>query len=201
VPVLAGVAPADDATLLVVLGVGDPDRRAVVGDRAAALIHAHAAQHHDGRAVVAVGPAGDWAGMQTGLTETIDSAAAAVALPPRPWYDATRMSLDQLLWRWRDRGELADYVARVLGPLLAYDEQRRTRLVTTIEALCDHGGRKAETARAMHLNRQALYDRIARLEQVLGVDTGDPRILFELQLAVQARRHLGPAAPATQAVG
>jgi purine catabolism regulator len=54
----------------------------------------------------------------------------------------------------------------------------------------------------MHLNRQALYDRIARLEQVLDIDTGDPQMLLELQLALQARRHLGPEpAPATQPVG
>jgi purine catabolism regulator len=200
-PVLAGVTPGDDGTLLVLLAVGDPERRAGAADRAAAHIHAHATRHHDGPAVVAVGPAGAWAAMRAGLTDTIDSAAAAAALPPRPWHDATRMSLDQLLWRWRDRGELAAYVQRVLGPLLAYDARRRTRLVPTIEALCDHGGRKAETARAMHLNRQALYDRIARLEQVLDVDTGDPRVLLELQLAIQARRHLVPPAPSTQAVG
>jgi purine catabolism regulator len=201
VPALAGVTPGETTTLLVLLGVGDAGRRPAAADRAAALIHAHATRHHDGPAVVAVGPAGPWADVRAALVETIDSAHAAVALPPRPWHDATRMSLDQLLWRWRDRGELAAYVERVLGPLLAYDAERRTRLVPTIEALCEHGGRKAETARAMHLNRQALYDRIARLEQVLGVDTGDPRSLLELQLALQARRHLVPPTPATQAVG
>jgi purine catabolism regulator len=201
VPVLAGVAPGDEATLLLLLGLGDPGHRPAVADRAATLIHAHATRHHDGRAVVAVGPAGDWASMRPDLTETIDSAAAALALPARPWHDATRMSLDQLLWRWRDRGELAVYVDSVLGPLMDYDAQRRTMLVPTLEALCQHGGRKAETARAMHLNRQALYDRIARLEHVLDVDTGDPQILLELQLALRARRHLGPVAPPTQAVG
>jgi purine catabolism regulator len=201
VPVLAGVAPGDEATLLLLLGLDDPEHRPVVADRAATLIHAHASRHHDGRAVVAVGPAGAWASLRPDLTETIDSAAAALALPARPWHDTTRMSLDQLLWRWRDRGELAVYVASVLGPLMDYDAQRRTMLVPTLEALCQHGGRKAETARAMHLNRQALYDRIARLEQVLDVDTGDPQILLELQLALRARRQLGPVAPPTQAVG
>jgi purine catabolism regulator len=205
VPVLAGVEPGGEALLLLV-GLGDPADRRTVADRAATLIQAHAVHRHEAGAVVAVGPAGDWAAVHAALAETRDSAAAALALPPRPWHDATRMSLDQLLWRWRDRGELAAYVERVLGPLLAYDAARRTRLVPTLEALCHHGGRKAETARAMHLNRQALYDRIARLEQVLDVDTGDAHALLELQLAVQARRHLQPPAPApaaapTQAVG
>ncbi|HWT94852.1 MAG TPA: helix-turn-helix domain-containing protein, partial [Solirubrobacteraceae bacterium] len=118
---------------------------------------------------------------------------AALALPARPWHDALRMPLDRLLWRWRDEGELAAYVDRVLGPLEAYDAARRAHLLPTLEALCLHGGRKAETARALHLNRQALYDRIARLEDVLGVDTGDTQVLLELQLALRARRHLTPA--------
>ena len=85
-----------------------------------------------------------------------------------PWHDATRMALDRLLWRWREQPDLTAYVERMLGPVLAHDARRKHQLLPTLEALCLHGGRKAETARALHLNRQALYDRIARLEQVLG---------------------------------
>jgi purine catabolism regulator len=100
------------------------------------------------------------------------------------------MPLHRLLWQWRDRDELADYVERVLGPLVEHDARRKHQLLPTLEALCRHGGRKAETARALHLNRQALYDRIARLEAVLDADTGDTETLLGLHLALQARRHL-----------
>jgi purine catabolism regulator len=59
--------------------------------------------------------------------------------------------------------------------------------VPTLQALCAHGGHKAETARTRHLNRQALYNRLARIEELLGVDLSDPDQLLTLQLALRAR--------------
>ena len=100
------------------------------------------------------------------------------------------MPLDRLLWRWRDQDELAAYVDRMLGAVEAHDARRKHQLMPTLEALCANGGRKAETARALHLNRQALYDRIARLEEVLDSDLSDTRTLLALHLALQARRHV-----------
>jgi purine catabolism regulator len=140
--------------------------------------------------VITVGAAGPWRQVAAALHETAESGAAAIGLPARAWHDATRMQLDRLLWRWRDQDELAVYVDRMLGPLVEHDVRRKHQLMPTLEALCAHGGRKAETARALHLNRQALYDRIARLEDVLGVDVSDTHALLGLHLAIHARRHL-----------
>jgi purine catabolism regulator len=189
VPALVGVDPRDGG-LLVLLGLRDGGERDALATRAAAVLHAAAQDDAGTVAVVAVGAAGPWESIATALRETAESGAAAAGLPAAAWHDATRMQLDRLLWRWRDQDELAAYVERVLGPLVAYDARRKHRLMPTLEALCAHGGRKSETARALHLNRQALYDRIARLEEVLGVDTGDTHTLLGLHLALQARRHL-----------
>jgi purine catabolism regulator len=189
VPALVGVDPRDGG-LLVLLGLRDADERSPIADRAAALLHAAAAEHAGAPAVVAVGAAGSWAATPAALREAAESGAAATGLPARAWHDAPRMPLDRLLWRWRDQDDLAAYVTRVLGPLLAHDARRKHQLMPTLEALCAHGGRKAETARALHLNRQALYDRIARLEDVLGVDLGDAHALLGVHLAIHARRHV-----------
>jgi purine catabolism regulator len=184
VPALVGVDPGDGA-LLVVLALRDGSERAEVATRAAQALHAVAPG-----AVVAVGAAGGWAAVAQGLQDAAQSAAAAAALPPAAWHDTSVMALDRLLWGWRDQDELAAYVDRMLGPLVAHDARRKHQLMPTLEALCEHGGRKAETARALHLNRQALYDRIARLEDVLGTDVSDTRALLALHLAIHARRHL-----------
>jgi purine catabolism regulator len=189
VPALVGVDPQDGG-LLVLLGLRDAGERAATAERAAMVLHAAAREHAGADAVVAVGAAGPWAATAAALRETAESGAAATGLPPRPWHDATRMPLDRLLWHWRNQDELAAFVDRMLGPLIAHDARRKHQLLPTLEALADHGGRKAETARVLHLNRQALYDRIARLEDVLGVDVGDSHALLSLHLALQARRHL-----------
>jgi PucR family transcriptional regulator, purine catabolism regulatory protein len=105
------------------------------------------------------------------------------------------VALERLLWRLREQEDLRGYVERTLGPVLAHDARRKHPLLPTLEALCEHGGRKAETARALHLNRQALYDRLARLEQVLGGDVSEPQRLLALQLAIRARSYVGPVQP------
>jgi purine catabolism regulator len=184
VPALVGVDP-QDGSLLVVLALKDAAERAEVATRASSVLHGVAPD-----AVVAVGAAGGWEAVARGLREAAESGAAADGLPPAEWHDATRMQLDRLLWRWRDQDELAAYVDRMLGPVIAHDARRKHQLMPTLEALCEHGGRKAETARALHLNRQALYDRIARLQDVLGTDVSDSRALLALHLAIQARRHV-----------
>ncbi|MDW5596182.1 PucR family transcriptional regulator [Conexibacter stalactiti] len=123
------------------------------------------------------------------LRRSEESAAAAVALPPRPWHDVAALELRRLLWAGRDDAEQAALVERVLGPLVAHDRARKLVLMPTLEALLANGGRKAETARALHLNRQALYHRLTRIEQLLGVDLGDPEQLLTLHVAVLAREY------------
>jgi purine catabolism regulator len=176
---LIGVDPGDGA-LLMVLVLRDADERERAAGRVARALP---------RAVVAVAGTTGWDGVGQGLRDAAESAAAVTDATPRPWHDATRMALDRLLWRWRDQPDLTAYVDRMLGAVLAHDAKRKHQLLPTLEALCLHGGRKAETARALHLNRQALYDRITRLEQVLDADLSDARTLLALHVALEARRH------------
>jgi purine catabolism regulator len=121
------------------------------------------------------------------LRRSEESAAAAAALPPRPWHDVAALELRRLLWAGRDDVEQAAFAERVLEPLIAHDRARKLVLLPTLEALLANGGRKAETARALHLNRQALYHRLTRIEQLLGVDLGDPEQLLTLHVALLAR--------------
>jgi purine catabolism regulator len=59
-------------------------------------------------------------------------------------------------------------------------------LLPTLAAFCQHGGRKAEAARALHIERQSLYHRLGRIEELLGVDLSDSDTMFALHLAVRA---------------
>ncbi|MYX19916.1 CdaR family transcriptional regulator, partial [Streptomyces sp. SID8380] len=92
-------------------------------------------------------------------------------------------------WRLRGQPDLAAFVDRALGPLLRHDRTARPPLLPTLETFLDHAGRKAETARALHLNRQTLYNRLARIGELLGTDLDDPHTVLSLSLALRARRH------------
>ncbi|MEZ5122416.1 MAG: PucR family transcriptional regulator [Solirubrobacterales bacterium] len=190
VPALVGLEPGQ-GDLLVVLGLHDPGDRGPVADRAAAIVHAAAPRRAKTDVVVAVGAAGDWSALGGGLRDAAEAGAVAARLPARPWHDATAMAVERLLWRLRDQEDVRRYVDRLLGAVVEHDARRRHPLMPTLEALCAAGGRRAEAARALHLNRQALYDRIARLERVLDADLSDPDTVFALQLALHARRATG----------
>ncbi|MFI8836806.1 PucR family transcriptional regulator [Streptomyces afghaniensis] len=194
VPVLLGVRPVE-GRVLVLLGLRSEPERATVAERVAVALRTGV-----GRAgmlrpggpppVVVVGVAGGWTAAASGLRHAAETATAAQGLPDRPWYDARRLDIDLLLWRLRDHPDLAAFVDRALGPLLEHDRRSRPPLLPTLSTYLAHAGRKAETARELHLNRQTLYNRLARIGELLGTDLDDPQTVLALSLALRARRHV-----------
>ncbi|MFF2653433.1 PucR family transcriptional regulator [Streptomyces sp. NPDC058045] len=195
VPVLLGVRPVEGRVPLL-LGLRSESERTAVADRVAAALRAgveRAGPRAAGaaRPVVVAGVAGGWAAASAGLRHAAETASAAQGLGDRPWYDARRLDIDLLLWRLRDHPDLAAFVDRAIGPLLAHDRRSRQPLLPTLQTHLAHAGRKAETARELHLNRQTLYNRLARIGDILGTDLDDPHTVLALSLALRARRHLG----------
>jgi PucR family transcriptional regulator, purine catabolism regulatory protein len=195
VPVLLGVRPVEGRVPLL-LGLRSEAERATVADRVAAALRAgveRAGMRRPGAAppVVVVGVPGGWAAASAGLRHAAETATAAQGLSDRPWYDARRLDIDLLLWRLRDHSDLGAFVDRALGPLLDHDRRAKPPLLPTLTAYLAHAGRKAETARELHLNRQTLYNRLARIAELLGTDLDDPHTVLALSLALRARRHVG----------
>ncbi|MDQ1039600.1 purine catabolism regulator [Streptomyces sp. V3I8] len=192
VPVLPGVRPVEGRVPLLVALRAEGERQAVA-DRVAAALRAgveRAGMQRPGAQppVVVVGVAGGWAAASAGLRHAAETATAAQGLPDRPWYDARRLDTDLLLWRLRDHPDLAAFVDRAIGPLRDHDHRSKPPLLPTLETYLAHAGRKAETARELHLNRQTLYNRLARIGELLGTDLDDPQTVLALSLALRARR-------------
>lgn len=194
VPVLLGVRPVEGRVPLL-LGLRAESERPAVADRVAAALRAgveRAGMQRPGAQppVVVVGVPGGWAAASAGLRHAAETATAAQGLPDRPWYDARRLDIDLLLWRLRDHPDLAAFVDRAIGPVRDHDKRSRPPLLPTLETYLAHAGRKAETARELHLNRQTLYNRLARIGELLGTDLDDPHTVLALSLALRARRHV-----------
>ncbi|MGW3624938.1 PucR family transcriptional regulator [Streptomyces sp. NPDC000880] len=194
VPVLLGVRPVEGRVPLL-LGLRSESERTAVADRVAAALRAGVERAGLERAgahppVVVVGMAGGWAAASAGLRHAAETATAAQGLSHRPWYDARRLDIDLLLWRLRDHPDLAAFVDRAIGPLREHDRASRPPLLPTLQTYLAHAGRKAETARELHLNRQTLYNRLARISELLGTDLDDPQTVLALSLALRARRHV-----------
>ncbi|MEV8587496.1 PucR family transcriptional regulator [Streptomyces sp. NPDC051180] len=195
VPVLLGVRPVEGRVPLL-LGLRSESERTAVADRVAAALRAGVERAGLERAgvhppVVVVGVAGGWAAASAGLRHAAETATAAQGLSDLPWYDARRLDIDLLLWRLHFHGDtvLPAFVDRAIGPLRDHDRTSRPPLLPTLETYLAHAGRKAETARELHLNRQTLYNRLARISELLGTDLDDPQTVLALSLALRARRH------------
>ncbi|MFI9204634.1 PucR family transcriptional regulator [Streptomyces sp. NPDC053048] len=190
VPVLVGVRLPEGRVPLLV-GLREESERTAAADRVAAALRAAAERAAFRAPVVVVGATATWETAGAGLRHAAEAAVAAQGPPERAWHDVRRLDVDVLLWRLRSHGDLAAFVERVLGPLLAHDATSRPALLPTLEAYLAHAGRKAETARELHLNRQTLYDRLGRIGRLLGTDLEDPEAVLALGLALRARRHVG----------
>jgi purine catabolism regulator len=129
---------------------------------------------------------------------SLRAAAQALALhvagtPGERLVLAEDLVVERLLAAVADPVRLADLVEEQLGGLL------RARNAATLLATLDHylasGGSKAATARALHLRRQSVHQRLARVAEHLGGDLDDPRRQTGLRLALAAHAVAGdPAA-------
>ena len=85
---------------------------------------------------------------------------------------------------------------RELGPLLAYDTERGTNLVSMLGIYLDQGRNKSAAADAAHLSRPSFYERLHRIERVLGVDLDSVESCLSLHVALLAlRRRCGTLRP------
>jgi purine catabolism regulator len=129
-----------------------------------------------------------WTGVGRKLERAAGAVLAARATGPSLWRDARHRSLADLLYAMRSSPELLAFARDQLGPLFEERDQRTRELLRTLEAYLASSGRKADTARTLHLTRQSLYMRLERLEKLLGVDLDDPDTVLSLHLAVRALR-------------
>jgi hypothetical protein len=83
---------------------------------------------------------------------------------------------------------LTRLVQHALGPLLAWEAAHPSDLVRTLEVHLRNGCSPTRTASLLHIGRQSLYQRLERIESLLGLEIGDPDLLGELLTAACAWR-------------
>jgi purine catabolism regulator len=78
------------------------------------------------------------------------------------------------------------YIERQLGALREHDREWGSGLESALVALLRHPTSKTEAAAALHVSRPVFYDRIAKVERLLGVDLEDADARASLQVALIA---------------
>jgi PucR family transcriptional regulator, purine catabolism regulatory protein len=187
-PMLAGTLSLEQ-DLAIVIGLAAEHERPAVADRVATMLHAAADRHFAAADAVTLGVgrlAGSWGAVSQGLREAVEAATAPASGDRRAWYDAGQADLGRLLWTLRDNREMRAFVDKRLGRLIEHDRNRSFKLLDTLRVYFAHNGHKAAAARVLHVERQSLYHRLERIEEVLGESLDDEDTYLGLHLALRA---------------
>jgi len=94
-----------------------------------------------------------------------------------------------------DPAELERFYAETVQPLVEYDDQYETDLVTTVEAYLDNDGNVAATAKQLFTHRHTVRYRLERVRELCGHDVSATEGREKLGLGLKAMRVLGIASP------
>ena len=101
-----------------------------------------------------------------------------------PFFRLADLRLRGLLHLLRDDPRVQTFVERELGPLLASEQD--AALLDVLAAYLAAGGNKAEAAKNSHLARPTFYERLRRIEEILGTDLGSAESRTSLHVALLA---------------
>lgn len=124
-----------------------------------------------------------------GLVATIDGAADAARIAADRsatghFVRIDALGLEQLLLSWTESDTFVPAAESLLAPLIA----RGPDLIETLTAYLDHESGIAATADALGLHRNTVSTRVARAQELLGLDLADPETRLAVHLACRAVR-------------
>jgi sugar diacid utilization regulator len=141
------------------------------------------------RARAGIGGAHEGAlGLRASVTEAravLVAARAAGRAAPVVAFDA--FGIERTLIEWYASDTARQAVQNQLGPLEALGGAKAETAILTLKTYLDEQGSAVRTARALHLHRNAVTHRLARITALLGTDLSDPDQRLALQLACRAR--------------
>lgn len=107
-------------------------------------------------------------------------------------FDYNELGFYRLLLRIAQDGQLADYVQRRLGPLIAYDQARASKLVLTLKAFLKNRGSNKKVAKALNIHTNTLQYRLKRIEELCEISLDNQDAVFEIHMALKALPFVTP---------
>ena len=128
-----------------------------------------------------------------GIDEAAHVAETAATLrgDRKPFYRATDVRLRGLLALMRKDPRVQQFAESELEGVLQADARDGGGQLELLGRYLESGGNKAALARTGYLSRPTLYARLARLEELLGVDLDDAESRTSLHVALLLHRLRG----------
>ncbi|RWZ46466.1 PucR family transcriptional regulator [Labedella phragmitis] len=163
-----------------------PPPPGVVEDLVASLRVVHASTRRAFNVATGVGALHSGSpGLVASIDGATDAARIAATRSSAGWFvRIDTLGLEQLLLSWTENDTFIPAAASLLGPLLDGPPD----LLDTLTAYLDHESGIAATAEAMGLHRNTVSTRIARSQEILGLDLSDAEVRLAVHLACRAVR-------------
>lgn len=100
-----------------------------------------------------------------------------------PFYQ--HLSVYRLIHQFKSLQEARNIVDDYIGGLIAHDQHHNTELLKTLKVYYDKANRKSETAKALHVVRQTLYQRLDRINEILSDTSIDATDYFMIYFSLQ----------------
>jgi sugar diacid utilization regulator len=107
----------------------------------------------------------------------------------RPLVSAREYALERLFWENLDGSAARHFVDAQLGPLIDWDREHRTDLLSVLEAELDLP-RHDQAARSCFMHRNTFRHRVHQAREVLGDTLEDPDVRLAVHVALKLRRLL-----------
>ncbi len=190
---LAGSAPDGVAAPATTVLLSLPEDASFDDETALGFVRALAGDAAE-RVVASVGSAAE--GLEAGLVSLQEAVDLARGRRRRPVRGPVLRRVEdrplvQLVMSLRDDPRLLEHGERMLTPLIVHDLERSGDLLDVLEAMLAHPGNRTAAASASHLSRSVFYQRLALIEDLLGVDLDDGETQTALHLALFVRRSAG----------
>jgi len=195
---VAGPHPDQVGTLLV--AVSAPESRQLTNGVFEAIAKAVGSSSQDDPAVVAA--VGSETNGMAGLLSSLEE-AVALAAGSEPTSGGFRVGASVVVRRVEQRPmlrlvsalgadpRLLEHSENMLRPLIEHDLGTGSDLMQVLRAYLNHPGNRTRAAAASHLSRSVFYQRIALIEDLLGMDLQDGEATAALHAAIltRARSH------------
>lgn len=165
---------------------------ALLPDTDAAAAKAYVQQLTNGNFSGAVGLASCSSGMRalrSAHTSAVQTATMLNALGrPHDVAEDSELGIYRAVFSQSGRNDIAVFVKQCVGRLLSYDTEHGRNLAATLSTYLELSQHHARTCAALHIHANTLYNRLERMDDLIGPGWKEPARSLDIQLALRLNR-------------